>query len=227
MKKSLLLGTVFCCLLISTNSNASQLIYTFTTTSLDKTFNYNLPTYVGLEYRVFVDTERSANYINVSGDIMLQSDLSQAGDGYTYSHDSFYTNWIGDYHVEPQAVDGTLFEQHEGRSSIRNDTNPNDSNSYDLREFVLWGGKSGHGLQIVQSTFSTNEIDFSIGSSWIVGEWFAPTNAGFGLCGFSFCGVYTNAILSNVEYVPIPSSIWLFGSGLIGLLGFAKRKSRA
>ena len=31
---------------------------------------------------------------------------------------------------------------------------------------------------------------------------------------------------SNVSAVPIPATAWLFGSGLIGLIGFARRKAR-
>ncbi len=30
---------------------------------------------------------------------------------------------------------------------------------------------------------------------------------------------------SALEYVPIPAAAWLFGSGLIGLIGFARRKA--
>ncbi|MCK4704384.1 MAG: VPLPA-CTERM sorting domain-containing protein, partial [Gammaproteobacteria bacterium] len=30
----------------------------------------------------------------------------------------------------------------------------------------------------------------------------------------------------DVQAVPVPAAIWLFGSGLIGLVGFARRKNR-
>lgn len=52
----------------------------------------------------------------------------------------------------------------------------------------------------------------------------------------SISGTYTNsdfidaAILSSnlatvsVSAVPVPAAVWLFGSGLIGLIGFARRK---
>ena len=33
-----------------------------------------------------------------------------------------------------------------------------------------------------------------------------------------------NGATVNVSAVPVPAAIWLFGSGLIGLIGFAKRK---
>ena len=38
-------------------------------------------------------------------------------------------------------------------------------------------------------------------------------------------GVYGMAVISGeVSAVPIPAAVWLFGSGLIGLVGFARRK---
>ncbi len=37
-----------------------------------------------------------------------------------------------------------------------------------------------------------------------------------------------NAIIDNVVLttIPIPAAIWLFGSGIIGLIGIARRKTR-
>ena len=38
-------------------------------------------------------------------------------------------------------------------------------------------------------------------------------------------GLYGWAVRSgDVSAVPVPAAVWLFGSGLIGLLGLAKRK---
>ncbi len=204
--KSRFLGVAFGCLcLVSTSADADQLVYTFTTTGLNSTYNYSLPTYIGLEYRVFVDTERSAEYIDVDGNVHLQPDYFLTGDGYTFEIDAFYTNWIGDYHVEPQAVAGSLFEQHEGRSTSRNDTDPSDANDYDLRQYTMWGGQSGHGLQITQSNNSTDPVDLSIGSLWNVGEWYSDEDCN----GDAFCGVYTDAILSHIEVLcDLGSSAW-------------------
>jgi hypothetical protein len=36
---------------------------------------------------------------------------------------------------------------------------------------------------------------------------------------------FTIAPLFTVTAVPVPAAIWLFGSGLVGLIGFARRKS--
>ena len=51
------------------------------------------------------------------------------------------------------------------------------------------------------------------------------------LAGLWYINIHTSAILSGeirgqvqVSAVPIPAAAWLFGSGLIGLVGIAKRK---
>ena len=41
-----------------------------------------------------------------------------------------------------------------------------------------------------------------------------------------FFGANANAnIYTNVSAVPVPAAVWLFGSGLIGLIGLARRKA--
>ena len=37
-------------------------------------------------------------------------------------------------------------------------------------------------------------------------------------------GEVWNTQILSVSAVPVPAAVWLFGSGLIGLIGFAKRK---
>lgn len=36
--------------------------------------------------------------------------------------------------------------------------------------------------------------------------------------------IYTVGTITSMEVVPIPSSVWLFGSGILGLVGIARRK---
>jgi hypothetical protein len=38
---------------------------------------------------------------------------------------------------------------------------------------------------------------------------------------------FTRALFQAVTPVPIPPALWLFGSGLLGLVGIAKRKKAA
>jgi len=35
------------------------------------------------------------------------------------------------------------------------------------------------------------------------------------------------SLAGNVSAVPVPAAIWLFGTGLIGLAGIARRKTQA
>ena len=47
------------------------------------------------------------------------------------------------------------------------------------------------------------------------------------MVGFSWSSWYAGSFLvkERASVVPIPSAVWLFGSGLIGLIGFARRKA--
>ena len=50
-----------------------------------------------------------------------------------------------------------------------------------------------------------------------------------GVPGDPYGGTWDYSLTFNVEEVssvPIPSAVWLFGSGLIGLIGLARRKTR-
>ena len=44
--------------------------------------------------------------------------------------------------------------------------------------------------------------------------------------GTEFDGHFSDNVTLNISSVPIPSSVWIFGSGLIGLVGVARRRAR-
>ena len=57
-----------------------------------------------------------------------------------------------------------------------------------------------------------------------------PTNTPFDFFGFSIesvNGTVVSTDIVNTEVVPVPAAVWLFGSGLIGLVGIARRKKAA
>ncbi len=63
---------------------------------------------------------------------------------------------------------------------------------------------------------------------------FAPIPAGFdqinqvqGQLTGSFYGdqFFMNLEIDSVSAVPVPAAIWLFGTALVGLVGFSRRKS--
>jgi len=90
------------------------------------------------------------------------------------------------------------------------------------------------------------DLGNAFGSGWrqLGGDFYGET--GSSVLGFSFdftadagaslliSGTYTDsgfidapvssATLATVSTVPVPAAVWLFGSGLIGLVGFARRK---
>ena len=79
--------------------------------------------------------------------------------------------------------------------------------------------------QIGPSPFATTTIDsvFPISDDGIAGT---PLFGG-GYDSFNPNIDITSMTVVSVSSVPIPASIWLFGSGLIGLIGIAKRKIKA
>jgi len=56
---------------------------------------------------------------------------------------------------------------------------------------------------------NNNNLDFQLGC-------ITPGSAN--IAGTGNCSV------SNISAVPLPAAAWLFGSGIIGLVGFARRK---
>jgi hypothetical protein len=57
------------------------------------------------------------------------------------------------------------------------------------------------------------------------GAWYFFFDGGFQFVGFKDDSRYSWAVhAGNVSPVPVPAAVWLFGSGLLGLIGIARRK---
>jgi hypothetical protein len=61
------------------------------------------------------------------------------------------------------------------------------------------------------------------GASW-TGDSFAACNSVSQSCSVSFADGTVLSVDAAIAAVPIPAAVWLFGSGLIGLVGVARRK---
>ena len=123
----------------------------------------------------------------------------------------------------------------------------NDSALNDVgAESVVFSAGSGNSLDIVVGTMSfteTDDVDYSLGSSPSL-SFFDGAFTGFDfLTYFGTFGQFESTVLSagamddnfnvvnsawtnySVAAVPVPAAVWLFGSGLLGLAGVARRKS--
>lgn len=71
----------------------------------------------------------------------------------------------------------------------------------------------------IQSDFYWSSVDISTNYAW--GFYF---NGGYQNSNYKPGSYYAWAVHDgDIETVPIPSAVWLFGSGLIGLIGIARR----
>jgi hypothetical protein len=84
---------------------------------------------------------------------------------------------------------------------------------------------------LIMSGFGTDEKDTNLLDFFGLPDLqytFGVTNISLGSVAYTgsggFIGDVTNADFDNLV-VPIPASVWLFGSGLIGLVGIARRKN--
>jgi len=87
----------------------------------------------------------------------------------------------------------------------------------------------GSGITASSSSSFSNVQSFSYWSGTVFAS--SPTNAwdisfinGFQAVNLKFSNLFAFAVHpGNVGAVPVPAAVWLFGSGLIGLLGLARR----
>jgi len=83
--------------------------------------------------------------------------------------------------------------------------------------FTVFGQVLGNGMDIIDAISALPSYNItSIHSSFTD----VPLNGYAGTYDPANQLVYVN----NISAVPVPAAVWLFGSGLIGLVGFARRK---
>ena len=71
-------------------------------------------------------------------------------------------------------------------------------------------------------TCTTGMSDDGIGGSPMVSTAFSSFNA-----NFDILSVHYDGFVPTPAAVPVPAAVWLFGSGLLGLVGIARRKKKA
>ena len=88
---------------------------------------------------------------------------------------------------------------------------------------LIWNSENG--LQSIQDLLIASGVDLT--------GWQLTQARGISEDGNIIAGYGTNpdgiteAWVANISNVPIPPALWLFGSGLLGMIGIAKRKKAA
>jgi len=173
-------------------------------------------------------TNVSGSYfgMDVSGDGVIQDSekvaLSSAGTGITLGS-SQYVSEIDN----PWSFGGNL-GSHRTTQGLVIDSASGSTASLDMTGWtVYWGGGdldmgAGTSVNSFVDHFAaiTCDIDCSLNDGFTLDYAANVPNAGV------FYDFYYELHLEGViaSAVPLPSAVWLFGSGLIGLIGFAKRK---
>lgn len=93
------------------------------------------------------------------------------------------------------------------------------SHTYNTAVYDIFGDIVGDTTQVISGI----SMDYETGDAFLVGQ-STLVEQGHPFNGMRITlGMYGNDPVF-VSAVPVPSAVWLFGSGLIGLVGFARRK---
>lgn len=176
---------------------------------------------------------KPANY-----DVINMSFSNSAGDSIDYSFSSYFVegvDWAGQAYVEWfQNFDSAVFDIG-GVTTVYN-TGPDynlvlgyNGNSY----FAVY-----EGADIIASSTLLNQMYFDgemffvdgglvdtivySGGSYL-GSDFVIENSAYLLSDWGSFSMDTLAV-TTVSAVPVPAAVWLFGSGLVGLIGIARRR---
>ena len=196
-------------LILSTSANASIV-----------TMDFGEPSLVG---QYFLDGELVTNTpvqigtlgSNGAADIIAPPVSYTSGpiNGSAYLHSSIYSS------IFIQANQSDIF------SLISFDLG--EYSSYSSNDSVTITGYKNSGTQITE-TFQLDSLFDGLGgindfqSITLDANWNNLTRVEFDSSAYSL-----DNIQLDINQVPVPTAVWLFGSGLLGLIGVARRKARA
>lgn len=155
---------------------------------------------------------------NVNGEVYLQTRCGGSGRGGGYTTHT-YSSWVD----VTWDLNGLVLAD-----AVTGAPNPDPSIAGAYHSGGLVGGANFPTCNNVTAydnafTCIANPISNSAGTYSIQNTLYVINQASCTATDTSYCTY--RAILSPISSVPIPSVTWLFGSGLLGLIGIARRKS--
>lgn len=215
MKK--LLGLFFIFLITISGYSTAASVYTFTGEITADNFSDDtgaisdagLAIGSTISYSFLVDTTSQGSWRANDGTVTTYSDSTTATQTIDYFHVDLVSGGLGE--VDGGYFNGPGFVDEYNRGlDITSSTNPSD----DWVSFL--GGSANNLVQIYSGGMSF--VDWIIGTSPI-----SALESTYDSTGASsvFSSILT---LESIAPVPIPPALLLFGSGLLGLLGFSFRK---
>ena len=154
------------------------------------------------------------------GDWRLPETIDVNNDGHTYTN--YYQGVDAGYNITTHSEMSNLYFNVLGNDAWR-DVNGNQTDCATQNNNCL---TSTGPFSNIQSTdyWSSTEFATNADEAWKfsmnIGDQVGNNSKSFGY----YAWAVHDGDVAELSSVPIPSAVWLFGSGLIGLLGLAKRK---
>lgn len=169
-------------------------------------------------YMTWVDSNTWAASLNISGITgwRLPDTIDVGNDGATYTN--YYQGIDAGYNITTHSELSNMFYNVLGNTA-KFDTAAVETGCYVDPDYCLTNtGPFGNLHPSVY--WSATEYALNADNAWVFGMGFGGQYDGTKLAGYYAWAVHSG----DVSPVPVPAAVWLFGSGLIGLIGIAKRK---
>ena len=141
-------------------------------------------------------------FLNYAGDSQIATLTKVLGDSYA---DSYFDIWVN-FNSDVSVVSGDYF----GNQSVGGSIFAYDENDNELSSFSLSALTDASAVGLLGS--------FDFGSLTGIRSLHLISDSA------SAATMLDNLSYATTLVVPVPATIWLFGSGILGLMGFARRK---
>ncbi len=214
-------------LLFSSTSYGKPMLYTFTGTVtsgwddagiVQNTYGTSDLTGNPVEYLVLIDPTANATVTYNDGTIETWDDIpANLGLGFTVDH--FFADFVS----------GSLIDEEVGGAKNA----PDDAAEFNVGASLDYADSTPDSSSLLLESddevtqFSTQGLF----ADWIIGQRFFGSERAFGPSDGFWSEIQSDLVLTDISSavspVPIPAAVWLFGTALIGLVGFSKRRKAA